>query len=218
MFDSTNFVFGKFWGRFINYLPDFFGGLLIVLTGYIVALVVKKLLLAVFALFRIDSILHKTRLISLREVKLWEAVLAELVKWTIIILFLIPTLETWGLSRATEVLNQFLFYIPNVIVAVIIGFVGIVISNLTSDVVRQSVKSAGESASSSLAVFARSTIIFFTVLIMLNQLGVAQDLIRIFFTGLVAMLAIAGGLAFGLGGQEHAKEALDALKKKIIKQ
>jgi len=217
MFDSTNFVFSKFWARFVNYLPDFFGGLLIVITGYIVALLVKKLLMAVFALFRIDSLLHKTRLISLREVKLWEAVLAELVKWTIIILFLIPTLETWGLSRATEVLNQFLFYIPNVIVAVIIGFVGIVISNLTSDVVRQSVKSAGESASSSLAVFARSTIIFFTVLIMLNQLGVAQDLIRIFFTGLVAMLAIAGGLAFGLGGQEHAKEVLEALKKKLIK-
>lgn len=217
MFDSTNFVFGKFWSRFVNYLPDFFGGLLIVLTGYIVALLVKKLLMAVFALFRIDSLLHKTRLISLREVKLWEVVLAELVKWTIIILFLIPTLETWGLSQATEVLNQFLFYIPNVIVAVIIGFVGIVISNLTSDVVRQSVKSAGESASSSLAVFARSTIIFFTILIMLNQLGVAQDLIRIFFTGLVAMLAIAGGLAFGLGGQEHAREVLDALKKKIIK-
>lgn len=218
MFDSTNFVFGKFWSRFVNYLPDFFGGLLIILTGYIVALLVKKLLMAVFALFRIDSLLHKTRLISLREVKLWEVVLAELVKWTIIILFLIPTLETWGLSQATQVLNQFLFYIPNVIVAVIIGFVGIVISNLTSDVVRQSVKSAGESASSSLAVFARSTIIFFTVLIMLNQLGVAQDLIRIFFTGLVAMLAIAGGLAFGLGGQEHAREVLDALKKKIIKQ
>jgi len=144
-------------------------------------------------------------------------VLAELVKWTIIILFLIPTLETWGLSKATEVLNQFLFYIPNVIVAVIIGFVGIVISNLAADLVRQSVKSAGDSASGSLAVFTRSTIMFFTVLIMLNQLGVAQDLIRIFFTGLVTMLAIAGGLAFGLGGKEYAKEILDELKKKLAK-
>lgn len=217
MFDSTDFVFVKFWTKFINYLPDFFGGLLIVITGYIVALILKKLLFAVFALFRIDALLHKTRLISLREVKLWEAVLAELVKWTVIILFLIPTLETWGLSRATEVLNQFLFYIPNVIVAVVIGFVGIVISNLSSDVVRQSVKSAGESAASSLAVFTRYTILFFTVLIMLNQLGVAQDLIRIFFTGLVAMLAIAGGLAFGLGGKDHAKEALDTLKKRLSK-
>jgi len=217
MFDSTNFILVRFWSKFINYLPDFFGGLLIVLTGYFVATILKKLLLTILAFSRIDSILNKTKLITQREVRLWEGVLAELVKWTIIILFLIPTLETWGLSKATEVLNQFLFYIPNVIVAVIIGFVGIVISNLAADLVRQSVKSAGDSASGSLAVFTRSTIMFFTVLIMLNQLGVAQDLIRIFFTGLVAMLAIAGGLAFGLGGKEYAKEILDELKKKLAK-
>jgi hypothetical protein len=217
MFDSTNFILVQFWSKFINYLPDFFGGLLIVITGYIVAIVLKKLLLAILAFSRIDNILNKTKLISLREVRLWEAVLAELVKWTIIILFLIPTLETWGLSRATEVLNQFVMYIPNVIVAVIIGFVGIVISNLSADVVRQSSKSAGESASGSLAVFTRSTILFFTILIMLNQLGVAQDLIRIFFTGLIAMLAIAGGLAFGLGGKDHAREVLDELKKRLTK-
>ena len=217
MFDSTNFVLIQFWSKFVNYLPDFFGGLLIVISGYVVAIILKKLLLAVLSFSRIDSILNKTKLITQREVRLWEAVLAELLKWTIIILFLIPTLETWGLSRATEVLNQFVFYIPNVIVAVVIGFVGIVVSNLAADLVRQGSKSAGDSASGSLAVFARSTILFFAVLIMLNQLGVAQDLIRIFFTGLVAMLALAGGLAFGIGGKDHAKEILDELKKKLGK-
>ncbi|MCX6731000.1 MAG: hypothetical protein NTZ55_04075 [Candidatus Roizmanbacteria bacterium] len=217
MFDSTNFVLVQFWSKLVNYLPDFFGGLLILITGYIVALLLKRLLLAIMAFSRIDSILNKTKLISSRDVRLWETVLAELVKWTVIILFLIPTLETWGLSQATQVLNQFVLYIPNVIVAVIIGFVGIVISNLTSDVVRQGSKSAGESASSSLGVFTRSTILFFTILIMLNQLGVAQDLIRIFFTGLVAMLAIAGGLAFGLGGKDHARDFIDELKKKLAK-
>lgn len=217
MFDSTNVVITQFWTRFINYIPAFFAGLLIIVTGYVVAVILKKILLAILAFSRIDSILNKTKLISLREVRLWEAVLAELVKWTIIILFLIPTLETWGLSRATEVLNQFVFYIPNVIIAVIIGFVGIVISNLSADVVRQSVKSAGDSASGSLAVFTRSTILFFTILIMLNQLGVAQDLIRIFFTGLVAMLSIAGGLAFGIGGKDLAKEILEELKKKLAR-
>lgn len=217
MFDSTNFVLIQFWTKLVNYLPDFFGGLLIVISGYIVAIILKKLLLAILAFSRIDSILNKTKLISLREVRLWEAVLAELLKWTVIILFLIPTLETWGLSRATEVLNQFLFYLPNVIVAVVIGFIGIIISNLSADVVRQSSKGVGDSAANSLAVFTRSTILFFAILIMLNQLGVAQDLIRIFFTGLVAMLALAGGLAFGLGGKDHAKSLIDELKRKLAK-
>lgn len=199
-----------------NFLPDLFGGLLIIIVGYICAIVLRKLLLALMNLFRIDTLLSKTHLVTHKEVRLWQEILAELIKWTVIILFMIPALETWGLSRATAVLNQFLFYIPNVIVAVVIGFVGIVVSNLSSDLVKQSMKSAGDSASGTLAMFAKSTIFFFTVLIMLNQLGVAQDLIRIFFTGLVAMIAIAGGLAFGLGGKDHARELLEELKKRVI--
>jgi hypothetical protein len=216
MFDSTGYILNNFWNRMTNFLPDLFGGLLIIIVGYICAILLRKLLLALMNLFRIDTLLSKTHLVTHKEVRLWQEILAELIKWTVIILFMIPALETWGLSRATAVLNQFLFYIPNVIVAVVIGFVGIVVSNLSSDLVKQSMKSAGDSASGTLAMFAKSTIFFFTVLIMLNQLGVAQDLIRIFFTGLVAMIAIAGGLAFGLGGKDHARELLEELKKRAV--
>jgi len=217
MFETTNGALYSFWVKFVNYLPDFFGGLLILIVGYIVSIIARKLLLTILRFFRVDALLNKTKLISQKEVRLWEEILAELIRWTIIILFLIPTLETWGLSKATSVLNQFLFYIPNVIVSVIIGFVGIVVSNLAANLVKQGAKAAGDSASHTLAVFARSTILFFSVLIMLNQLGVAQDLIRIFFTGIVAMLALAGGLAFGLGGKDSAKELLDTIKKKFAK-
>lgn len=55
------------------------------------------------------------------------------------------------------------------------------------------------------------------VLAVLNQLGVASDLIRILFTGLVAMLAIAGGIAFGLGGQGTARDIVVAIQKKFSK-
>jgi uncharacterized SAM-binding protein YcdF (DUF218 family) len=84
-----------------------------------------------------------------------------------------------------------------------------------SDLVKHSIKSVWATSANTLAAFSKSTIIFFTVLIMMNQLGVAQDLIRIFFTGIVAMIAIAGGLAFGLGGKDAAKELLDTLTKRI---
>ena len=128
---------------------------------------------------------------------------------------LIPTLEVWGLSRATAVLNQFLFYLPNVIVAVIIGFVGILVANLVADLVKHSIDTIGSTSAGTLAVLAKGIIMFFTSLVVLNQLGVAQDLIRILFTGIIAMLAIAGGLAFGLGGQELAKQLLEELRKKL---
>jgi len=215
MFDATNDIFARFWLRFVNYLPNFFGGLAFIILGFVVSAILRKIFRTLLAFIRIDAILNRTRLVELKEVRLWQDILAELLRWTVIILFLIPALESWGLSRATAVLDQFLFYIPNVIVAVIIGFVGIIAANLTADVVRNSVKSLGQASAGTLGMFAKSTILFFTILVMLNQLGVAQDLIRIFFTGLIAMLAIAGGLAFGLGGQGHAKELLDELRKKM---
>lgn len=217
MFASTNDVLTRFWTNFINYLPVFFGGLVILVVGFLVAALFKKILFTLLAFFRVDALLNKTGLVTQKEVRIWQEVLTELVKWTIIILFLIPTLETWGLSRATAVLNQFLFYLPNVIVAVIIGFVGIIVSNLTADLVKHSIKSSGATSAITLSAFAKSTIIFFTVLIMMNQLGVAQDLIRIFFTGIVAAIAIAGGLAFGLGGRDAAKRILDDIVSKLEK-
>ena len=130
MFETTNEVLLRFWLKFINYLPDFFGGLFIFLIGLLVASILKKIFITLLAFFRIDTLLSKTRFITQKEVKLWEEILAELLQWTIIILFLVPTLESWGLSQATAVLNQFLFYLPNVIVSVIIGFVGIIVPHI----------------------------------------------------------------------------------------
>lgn len=215
MIELLNSVLTRFWVRFVNFLPDFFGGLLLLIVGFIIAGILRKLIITLFTFLRVDSLLPKAKLLGRGEVKLWEEIIAEIVKWTVVILFLIPTLEIWSLSRATTVLNQFLFYIPNVIVAVIVIFVGVVVANLVADLVKHSITTARAASASTIAVAAKSTVLFFTALIALNQLGVAQDLIRILFTGIVAMLAIAGGLAFGLGGKDLAKEILDQLKKKI---
>lgn len=215
MLDVTNGVITKFWIKLVNYLPDFFGGVLILIIGLILSSVFKKVLLTLFSFFRLETVLEKTKLAERREVKLWEEILAETLRWTIIVLFLIPTLEAWGLSRATVVLNQFLFYLPNVIVAVIISFIGIIVSNLAADLVKHSIRTLGSASANTLSVFAKSSIIFFTILIVMNQLGVAQDLIRILFTGIVIMLALAGGLAFGLGGKDIAQKLLEELHKKI---
>jgi hypothetical protein len=215
MIELINTILFDFFKNFGNYMPNLFGGLLILVVGLLIGSIVKQLILTVVTFSKIDLLFHKTKLIKKEEVNVWTEVLSEILKWMLIIVFLVPALEVWGLSRATSVVNQILFYLPNVVVAVVIAFVGILASNLTSDLIRHSVKTMGSTASNSLAVFTRGTIMFFTVLVVLNQLGVAQDLIRILFTGIVAMLSLAGGLAFGLGGKELAKELLEELKNKL---
>ena len=215
MIAVVNNVISNFLNRLADFIPSFFGGLIILLIGVILASLIKRVLLSLFSFFKLSYLLQRTRLMNKNEVKVWEEVIAEIVRWTVVILFLIPTLEVWGLSRATVVLNQFVFYIPNVIIAVIIGFVGLLIGNLVSDLVRHSFATLGAASANTLSVFSKGAILFFTALVVMSQLGVAQDLIRILMTGIVAMIAIAGGLAFGLGGKDMAKEMLEDLRKKV---
>lgn len=215
LFEAVNPVLSTFLQSFLLYLPSLIGGLLIFAIGLVLAQILKRLLVSLFGFFRLDLLAKKSHLASQREVKIWEELLVELLGWSVVILFLVPTAEVWGLSRVTDVLNQLLFYIPNVIVAVVIGFVGLIFANLVADLVRHSVRTVGATSAKTLAALARYSIVFFTVLVVLNQLGIAQDLIRILFTGIVAMLSIAGGLAFGLGGKDLAREMLQELKRNV---
>lgn len=215
MFDILNNIIFNFLQKFFNFLPSFFTGLGILITGLILSGLLKKALLSIFIFIRLDAVLDRTKLMRKAEFKIWQDVISEILKWTVVILFLIPTLEVWNLSQATVVINQLLFYLPNVLIAVIIGFVGLIASNLGNDLIRHSVKTIGSTSANTLAALTRWLIIFFTILVVLNQLGVAQDLVRILFTGIVLMIAVAGGLAFGLGGKDIAKEMLEELRKKL---
>lgn len=215
MFELVNNIVLDFFNRVVTFIPNLLGGVAIFGIGLILASLLKKGLLSLLSFIRLDGVLQRTGLMNRQEVKIWEEVLAEVLRWTVVILFLIPTLEVWNLSRATSVINQFLFYLPNVIVAVILIFVGIIASNLGHDLVKHSVKTIGATSANSLSVFTKWLILFFTILVVLNQLGVAQDLVRILFTGIVVMVALAGGLAFGLGGKDMAKQILEELRNKF---
>ncbi len=217
MLETLSSIISTFFLRVASYLPQFFAGFLILILGLLVAAALKHLVVIFFKVIKIEKWLSETNIINGKEVKVWPEVLAELIRWSIIILFLVPTLEAWGLPRATEVLNQLLLYLPNVLVAVFIGFVGLVVANLIYDIVRHAVRGVGGSQSVALGTLARYSIIFFTVLVGLNQLGGAADLIKILFTGIVTMIAIAGGLAFGLGGKDIAADILKDLRDKLAK-
>lgn len=210
--------------RLGSYFPQFVGGLVILLVGLLVAGLLHSAVYRFFDLIKLESWFggvarwfQQVKADKKVRAKVWTDILAELVRWTVIILFLVPAVEAWGVPRVTDVMNQLLLYIPNVFVAVVVGFVGFAVANLAQDVVRSAAKGLGSESANLLATIARYALMFFTILVVLNQLGVAADLIRILFTGIVAMLAIAGGLAFGLGGQGAARGALEEFRKRLEK-
>ncbi len=197
------------------FVPKFVLGLIILLIGIIIASILKQVVLELFKALRIESFLKKYGVPEAKDEFSWSGILAEIVRWFVIIVFLLPTADIWGLPRVDVVLNQVLLYLPNVFVAVIITLVGFVVARLVHDVILASTKGLSTETARTVASISRWAISVFVILAALNQLGVASDLIRILFTGFVAMLAIAGGIAFGLGGQTSAKDIVEGIRNKL---
>jgi hypothetical protein len=213
--EATEPVLLSFFRTVIQYVPNFVGGILILSIGVLLSSVVRSLVRTLFRFFKVSALLQQTKIGNEQDIHIWVNILTQIIGWAVIILFLIPASEVWGLPKVTDVLRQLLFYIPSVLAAVIIAFVGIMFSNMASDLVRHGVNRVDKQSASTLAALAKYSIVFFTVLIVLDQLRVAQDLIRILFTGIVIMISLAGGLAFGLGGKDLAKDLLEKMRQRV---
>ncbi len=199
----------------VNFIPKFLAGAIILLIGVIVASLLKQVVLSLFKTLKVETFLKKYGVPEAKDEFSWSNILSEIVRWFVIIVFLIPTADVWGLPRIITVLNEFLNYLPNVFVSAVIAMVGFVFARLSHDVILASVKGVDSQTASTIASVTRWAINVFVILAVLSQLGVATDLIRILFTGLVAMLAIAGGIAFGLGGQDSAKDVVEGLRSRL---
>lgn len=201
----------------ISFIPKFLAGAIILLIGVIVASIVKQVLMGLFKALRVEAFLKRYGVPEMKEDFTWTSILSEIARWFIILVFLIPTADVWGLPRIISVLNEFLNYLPNVFVAAVIAMVGFVIARLAHDIVLASVKGVDSQTAHSTATVTKWAINVFVVLAVLSQLGVATDLIRILFTGFVAMFAIAGGIAFGFGGQKTAQDVVEGVRKRLNK-
>lgn len=207
------------WETMISYLPNLLGAILVFLIGIIIALVLQNVVARLVALLRIDELARKLELTQQFEragLRLHIGhLLGWIVKWFFVILALIAATDILQWEQVTEYLEQVVLFIPNVIIAVIILLAGILLGNFVQRVVKSTVEAAKLSSADFLSGMAKWAILIFSFMAALVQLQIAPELIRVLFTGLVAMLALAGGLAFGLGGQEHAHRLLTRLKKDI---
>jgi len=119
------------------------------------------------------------------------------------------------LAEDTTFLRSVVFYIPNVIVAALILLVAAWAAGVTQKIILAGASVTNIKAANLSANIAKWSIMVFGLLAALTQLGVASSLIQTIVTGFVAMLAIAGGLAFGLGGKDMAADILAKFRKGI---
>jgi hypothetical protein len=132
--------------------------------------------------------------------------LANVAKWFVRLIVLVVAFDALGLPAVSQVLQQLLLWLPNLVVALVILVVAGLAANALSSLVRGATTQAGFSNPDLLATVARVAIWAFAVVVAVNQLGIATTLVNTLFMGTVGALALALGLAFGLGGRDTAAQ------------
>ncbi|MEO8194333.1 MAG: small-conductance mechanosensitive ion channel [Gemmatimonadales bacterium] len=197
----------------LNAIPRILGFIVIVAIGWFLASLLAKAVTGVLRAIRFDEIVQRTGIGGFMH-RLGTGmtpaeIVAGLVKWIVRIVVLLVAFDTLGLPAVSDVLRQLLLWLPNLIVALAILFIAGVLANALADIVRASTSDAGFTNPNLLANVARTSVWAFGIVIAINQLGIAQELINTLFMGFVGALALAVGLSFGLGGRNRAAQTLE---------
>jgi hypothetical protein len=194
-------------------IPRILGFIVVVLIGWLIASLLARAVATLLRTLRFDEVAERAGIARFTHRAGLDAgpsdIVAGIVKWLVRIVVLLVAFDLLGLPAVSEVLREFLLWLPNLIVAVAVLLIAGVAANALANIVRGASSEAGMTNPDTLANVTRMAVWAFAVVVAVNQLGVARTLINTLFTGLVSAVALAAGLAFGLGGRDLAARKLD---------
>jgi|SRR3989344_532397 len=211
--------FRNLWMGVIEFIPNLVIAIVIVLVGWGIGVLLGRVVHQIIKALKIDEALRRAGIedfLNRGGLDLDSgAFLGGLVRWFVIVVFLIGAFDVLGLSQVTVFLRDILNYLPQVIVAVLILIAAGLVADGMKRVVLSSAMSAEIKSASFLATVTKWVIWVFAILVALSQLGIAAGFVQTIFTGLVVALSLGLGLAFGLGGQEAASKVIDRVGKEM---
>lgn len=202
------------WYGVASFVPTLIIAIIIFAIGWVLAALIEKIVEGIFKTIKVDAALKsagfedvvKRAGYSLNSGRF----IGSLVKWFVIVVFLIASFDILGLSQVNSFLKDVvLSYLPQVIVSVLVLMVAVVIAEAMQKVVVGSAKAAHVKSAHLLGVITKWAIWIFAILTALFHLGIAPSLIQTLFMGVVVAIALALGLAFGLGGRDAAQKIVE---------
>lgn len=217
--DVLTLSFKNLWLGVVGFVPNLIVAIIIVLVGWGIGHLFGRVVSQIIKAIKVDEALRRAGVGSFLEkggITLNSgAFLGGLVRWFIILVFLIGAFEVLNLSQVTAFLRDILNYLPQVIVAVLILIGAGLVADAMKKLVLSSAMTAGVSSAGFLATVTKWAIWIFAILVALSQLGIAVGFVQTIFTGLVVALSLGLGLSFGLGGQEAAAKMIEKVGKEM---
>lgn len=191
-------------------LPRVLGFLIILIVGWFVASLIAGGVAALLRAVRFNDLANRagiTGFVQNMGIRTdASGFLGDLVRWFVRLIVLVVAFDALGLPAVSQVLQEFLLWMPNLVVALVILVIAGLAANALANLVRGATMQAGFSNPDLLATVARVAIWSFGIVVAVNQVGIAATLVNTLFMGLVGALALALGLAFGIGGRDTAAE------------
>jgi len=218
--DKLSTSFQGLWGGVVSFVPNLIVAILIVIIGWVVGALLGRVVSQIIKSLRVDEGLRRAGVDEM--VRRGGIVLdsghfvGTLVKWFIIVAFLVTAFDVLGLTQINTFLRDVvLLYLPRVIVAVLVLLVAGVLGDVMKRIVVSSSKAAGMHNSGLVGNVTKWAIWIFGVLVALSHLGIAATFVNTLFTGVIVALSLALGLSFGLGGQEAAARFIEKTRNEI---
>jgi hypothetical protein len=207
------------WLGFLYFIPNLIGALIVFLVGWIASSWIGWLVAKVLNLVKLNQLFAKGQwdeALNKAGIKADVAgFLGQVCRWILVFAFMSAAMAILGLTQFASLFSQIVAWLPNIIVVVLIMIVAVVVADILEKIVVASVIRAKVKSTHAIALVVRWSVYVFSLMAILLQLNIASPLVQTLFTGLIAILVIAGGLAFGLGGKDLAKQVLEDIYQRV---
>ncbi|MBI4535383.1 MAG: hypothetical protein HY708_03830 [Ignavibacteriae bacterium] len=208
----------QFWLHLSSFLPQMLGALLLLIAGWLIAKLLRKIAIKFLKLIRLDVAAEKSGiedfLIKGGVRYTTVTIVANLIYWFLMFTVMLAVLNSLGLEAAAGLFNRIILYIPNVIVAVLVLMFGSLFAKFVQGVSFTYLSNIGIAGAQFVSILAQWAIIIFVVSVALEQLSIGGQILVSAFQIAFGALCLALALAFGLGGREWAASILDRMWKK----
>ncbi len=197
------------WFGLVNFLPGLIIAIIIFAIGWVLGALLQKVVESIFQTLKVDAALRSAGLEDVVKRSGYNlkagTFVGVIIKWFVIVVALITAFNVIGLTDVNNFLsNVVLFYIPQVLIAVLVLMVAAVLADALSKVVVASARAAHVKSAHLLGNITKWAIWIFAILTALIHLDIAPELIQTIVLGIVVAVSLAVGLAFGLGSKDVA--------------
>lgn len=205
--------FATFFNQLATFLPKLIGALLILIIGWMVAKAIQAVSVRLFRLIRLDQIAQKTGIDAFLNEGGFQGgtihIMGKLFYWMIMFIVFLAAFNSLNLQVASDLFNEIVMYIPNVVVAILILVFGLYIGRLVAGIVVTYLKNIGIEQADNMGKIVQAAFVFLVISMVLRQLNIGGELVSYAFLILFGATCLALALAFGLGGKQWAANILE---------